>query len=68
MPWYCRRRREKQQARFVKFSWTEGVDILDENEPILAPNSIIKTDINEDPNEKEREEKQSLLEKSILPK
>ena len=61
LPWYCRRRREKQQARFVQFSWTEGVDILAENEPNLLSSSIIKTDITEHQERKENEEKQTLL-------
>ena len=61
LPWYCRRRREKQQAKFVQFSWTEGVDILAENEPNLLPSSIIKTDIIEHQEEEVKKEKPSLL-------
>ena len=61
LPWYCRRRREKQQARFVQFSWTEGVDILAVNEPNLLSSRIIKTDIIEHQEAKDKEEKQFLL-------
>ena len=59
--WYVRRRREKQNARFAQFSWTEGVDILPENELHRVPSSIIKADISESREMREKEENESLL-------
>ena len=61
LPWYIRRRREKQNARFVQFSWTEGVDILPENELHRVPSSIIKTEMSENRELKHKEESESLL-------
>ena len=61
LPWYIRRRREKQLARFAKFSWTEGVDILPENELPRVPSTIIKTDMSENKELRHKEENESLL-------
>ena len=61
LPWYIRRRREKQQARMVQFSWTEGIDIIPENELHRVPSSIIKTDFSERNEIKDKEENEQLL-------
>ena len=66
-PWYYRRRREKQEARFAKFSWTDGVDILEENDPVLLPSSIIKSETNDYQDIKKKEEKfDEMIENSVI--
>ena len=43
MPWYCRRRREKEQAQFAQFSMTEGVSICEHDN--MEKGTIIRRDI-----------------------
>ena len=45
----------------VQFSWTEGIDIIPENELHRVPSSIIKADFSERNEIKDKEENEQLL-------
>ena len=65
--WYYRRRREKHKHRFAKSSGTDGVDILEENDPVLLPSSIIKSETNDYQDIKKKEEKfDEMIENSVI--
>ena len=57
-PWYSQRRREKEQARHVLFSSSEGVNLCEYDELTTTKTNIIKNEImvNEEVNEKEHDQ------------
>ena len=59
MPWYCRRRREKEQAQFAQFSMTEGVSICEHDS--MEKGTIIRRDITGYRGEEQAKPKEYIL-------